>query len=908
MLDATAHFTQNAGIAFWQPLSTGSSVMAKRPRITRPVTPITDESENSAAAQISINVTGDVFFERFLWPAIDPSSPLPYTYPDELRTATPTFTFRELSGAQLHAQIIESFLNQCFIKKDHVKQFDKPFKVRPVPDHAPFAYGLKEDEFGPYPVYLHRLGPFPVSERSGDRDEEFVWRIKESFGSVRIATETGAAQLHEKLIGQTEKWLKSIPRQLHHPTIIVVNDRNVCQYGEDKSHTRKTFQGALSSLPKNWMSAENPRRDNLLILWHARQPLFEQNPVGDFLLKSGLSNVTIPIINHNCLRDHGVPLRFDMSYESTIKTLIDALSHDTIDALLHFPHVLVRFDYGILHLTTRADGEIHGLDIHGLNAGPYRVNPQQHGIMTGMTPLLLATIIREVVEFLTNRENPTPTIRGFLKQCARYVHPTLSNSTPLDRALDASLLLAGRHYYSGYGSFKPLQPLPITKESTTLPIYDALFKEFDHAVQYDNLPAMAAVRRHHHSAADDAINGQYTLKYKHVFPAADRLCRLSVPQIILGRGPNSQAARAVFSRSELLNDNGLLRLSPAFKATETDITGSIIDTVLRRIVECGIDRVVTRRADDSDGKAIEDFEKSTEPSILCPFVAFGRHMSTDWRDIDSFLALRHLVEKYIAQGDFDQPLAVAVFGPPGSGKSSLVREILSSISRCKFFDDLVCNLSQLKSPEGLARHFHRVQDRSVKGEIPIVFFDDFDSACANEEVGWLRYFLMPLQDGLYVEGNDTFDVGRAIFIFAGGVSHSFGAFCERFGEMRPQKVPDFISRLRCFVNVQDISFEPGNPELAVQVRRAVILRRILQRRMPQIVDPNSKIAHIWPSITNAFLNVAGFTHGVRSMEAIVQMSRVSVSAQNFQPSALPHPSQLGMHVDASEFMRIVHDA
>jgi hypothetical protein len=881
--------------------------MAKKPRSPRKPAK-SHRPPQTPSRDLKIDVTGDVFFERFLWPAVDPTTPLPYTAPDELRTATPSYSFRELSGAPLHAHIIESYLkHDKTARRRNGELRDGTVTTTPVPDHGSSSRNLKEDQYGPYSVYLHRLGPFPVTETSSERDEDFVWRIKESFGDVRIPAKAKIAKLPSRLLQLTRRWLTELPQRLDDPTIIVVNDRNVRQPGAERSNTRELFEDALQSLPNNWMDSDTARKDNLLILWHAREPLFKGNPVGEFLLQSNLALVTIPIINHNCLRDHGVPLRFDTSYESTIRTLLDSLSHDTIDALLRFPHIIIRFDYGFLHLTTRRPGELRGLDIHGLNAGPYRVNPQRHGIMPGMTPLLLASIIAELVDFIHDTNNPSPTVATFLRRCARYTHPTLCNSTPLDRALDVALLLAGRHYYSGYGAYKPLQPLSLMKETGTRQVYDLLFAAFNGAVDYENIPPITHRKRRQSPEDDEKLFWRYNVKYQHIFPAVDRLSRLSVPEVVLGRSPNAQAARAVFSRTHLLDDETLLHLSPAFSKDDFSHKGSITDTVLRKIVECGLDRVVSRRVGTSELIAPRDVGKSAEPSVLCPFVAFGRHLSTDWHDIDSFLALRHLVEKYVTQGDFDQPLAVAIFGPPGSGKSSLVREILGSIPRCTVYDDLVCNLSQMKSPDRLARHFHRVQDRSVKADIPIVFFDEFDSANGSEDVGWLRYFLMPLQDGLYVEGDETFDVGRAVFIFAGGVSHSYEKFCSRFGEMKTQKVPDFISRLRCFVNVQDIAFEPGNPDRATQVRRAVILRRILQRRMPQIVDQNSKIAHVWTSITDAFLNVPAFVHGVRSMEAIVQMSRVSLSAQNFQPSALPHPSQLAMHVDATEFMRIVHD-
>ena len=56
--------------------------------------------------RLNIIVTGDAFHERYIWREVDTAapSPLPYTWPDELRSSRATETMRELSGAPLHAR------------------------------------------------------------------------------------------------------------------------------------------------------------------------------------------------------------------------------------------------------------------------------------------------------------------------------------------------------------------------------------------------------------------------------------------------------------------------------------------------------------------------------------------------------------------------------------------------------------------------------------------------------------------------------------------------------------------------------------------------------------------------------------------------------------------------------------
>jgi len=66
-----------------------------------------------------------------------------------------------------------------------------------------------------------------------------------------------------------------------------------------------------------------------------------------------------------------------------------------------------------------------------------------------------------------------------------------------------------------------------------------------------------------------------------------------------------------------------------------------------------------------------------------------------------------------------------------------------------------------------------VRDKVLEGAVPVYFGDEFDS----QEYNWLRYFLAPLQDGRFQEGQLSHSISRCIFVFAGGTSCDF----EHFG-------------------------------------------------------------------------------------------------------------------------------
>ncbi|HUP82281.1 MAG TPA: hypothetical protein VM260_27255 [Pirellula sp.] len=67
------------------------------------------------------------------------------------------------------------------------------------------------------------------------------------------------------------------------------------------------------------------------------------------------------------------------------------------------------------------------------------------------------------------------------------------------------------------------------------------------------------------------------------------------------------------------------------------------------------------------------------------------------------------------------------------------------------------------------------------------------------------------------------------------------------------------------------------------------------------------MANINDSIIDAFLGVPEFQNGVRSMKAIVEMSRVPPTQHSYQVACLPSREQMLIHVDASEFFRHIVD-
>ena len=150
-----------------------------------------------------------------------------------------------------------------------------------------------------------------------------------------------------------------------------------------------------------------------------------------------------------------------------------------------------------------------------------------------------------------------------------------------------------------------------------------------------------------------------------------------------------------------------------------------------------------------------------------PLGRFGALLTVDRHEIEALRSVRSLIREYRRQGRQKRPLSVAVFGPPGSGKSFGVVQIANAVLPGEV-EVLEFNVSQWRSGQDLVDALHRVRDAGLGGRLPLVFWDEFDAAREGEPLGWLRAFLGPMQDGRFQEGQVTHPIGPSIFVFAGG--------------------------------------------------------------------------------------------------------------------------------------------
>lgn len=325
---------------------------------------------------------------------------------------------------------------------------------------------------------------------------------------------------------------------------------------------------------------------------------------------------------------------------------------------------------------------------------------------------------------------------------------------------------------------------------------------------------------------------------------------------------------------------------------------------------------ITRRVLRGDSPSVADgvlnecrnFVRYGAKELTIPYLKLGKLITFDREEVERIRSIQWIVEQY--QGDFKRktPLSICVFGRPGSGKSFAVKQIVKSL-KVKDEDIFEFNLSQMTSIRDLYAAFHQIRDAGLRSGLPVAFFDEFDASIGDTELGWLKYFLAPMQEGEFRENGITHYIGKALFVFAGGTCQSMDELRKKQAqsEMVQQKLPDFLSRIKGYMDVAGPNALPcpvaDRPEdcwrkaslkqpaeyeerkhiqscpyaktccldQSQYLRRAALLRSQLERKLKVKADTDIEIDS---RVLDAFLRVEQYKHGARSLTAIVETSHV----------------------------------
>jgi SLOG cluster2/ATPase family associated with various cellular activities (AAA) len=267
-------------------------------------------------------------------------------------------------------------------------------------------------------------------------------------------------------------------------------------------------------------------------------------------------------------------------------------------------------------------------------------------------------------------------------------------------------------------------------------------------------------------------------------------------------------------------------------------------------------------------------------------------------------SLRRLMTQFVQQQFPARPLCLAVFGPPGSGKSHAVKAVRKAVEAevVKAEKELdpgaettrlpmtTINLTQVSDPTSIGAILARVAGEQDEKTVPVIFFDEFDTSRDGASLGWLSWFLAPMHDGEFLHGGAAIRLKRVVYVFAGGTASSMERFANGplSNEHRAAKLPDFVSRLRAYLDVYGPNSSPR------EFRRAILLRKALADK----AKSNGTTAIQTPDdLLESLLRVGRFRHGARSVSAVVELCDFDQQSGKLEWSHLPEDHLLELHID-----------
>lgn len=645
------------------------------------------------------------------------------------------------------------------------------------------------------------------------------------------------------------------------------------------------------------------------------------------LLYNNRSRVCITL-SANDLRRHHARISRRLSWEQTIEDLfLDSRSNTRFNALLDFSDVVIRFGHtGVIHLSHDKGQPCPRFAFVPMAwQGTFR-DPVDEGRVVGKSVVFLASFVKQSL-----RE--------------RGIQSAESRTKAIDQALRTGLHASMALFTNGFPLRRAGSPSRSSSE-----YFEAYLER-----------------------AKEIIQGGETLISDHEKRDELRVACIDVPARVIERARSGIVAHKsdweilresinVPSGAEVVRGSSRVNIAMAIvtfghhavlnRDLPPDSTHDESEQILLRLLKVPDCQLAEEEPPDHltlppgqlpvlPQPGLRLLSKPREPQpVWAPIATFNRLVTVERSEIEAFRSIHNLLKTHIERSlgsTKPTPLSIAVFGPPGSGKSFSVTEIAESISMPEgnSLRKVTINVAQLSSKSDLenALEFysstfprtateHHERARRENEPIPMLFFDEFDSDRDGKRLGWLKYFLAPMQDGRFHGDRRVIYFGPTIFVFAGGTAKRFVEFdpseladqqmrllgpdqvAVRIDEFRASKGPDFVSRLRGFIDVRSIDAPVGRSK--VMIRRALMLRAAItkmsgytvSRRCPSLGEVT--IARIHEDILYAMLTVDRYRHGARSMEAILGMcGPIDSTLMN---ASLPSRSQLDMHVDSEEFL------
>jgi len=340
---------------------------------------------------------------------------------------------------------------------------------------------------------------------------------------------------------------------------------------------------------------------------------------------------------------------------------------------------------------------------------------------------------------------------------------------------------------------------------------------------------------------------------------------------------------------------GLVRIRKIVERGYEDLLESKDDTVMTNLpiiddkdLEGGLNKIrVYEEPPMGNWKTFCSIVKGNENEFLGNIVLkFGDLSTASVKYARRLLSLTSTLEAYITKNiENARTFSFAIFGKPGSGKTYVAKNIKEAITGKTIQDIHVieCNMSECDEISFNNKR-REIQDTILKGKIPFVIWDEFDTFYGGNKAGWLSKFISPMEE-----------VGKRIYVFVGGIFEDQSKFIDwtKTDKGIELKGPDFHRRLAghllippsdIYRNEEKKGVDYSEDEILID--RAITIRKLLENKT-QVKKIENRVF--------AYLLFIPLRHGIGSLDKLIENSELS-NTDIFKLHHLPHRYVRHMHV------------
>lgn len=244
------------------------------------------------------------------------------------------------------------------------------------------------------------------------------------------------------------------------------------------------------------------------------------------------------------------------------------------------------------------------------------------------------------------------------------------------------------------------------------------------------------------------------------------------------------------------------------------------------------------------------------------------YATLDWPHCVDILRVEDTIRAYSIDTKRKKPLNIVMHASPGTGKSHFV-ECLADAMKEDGVGQVTVNMTSTGGLDDLAGPLDEVRNLKVKGKLPILFLDEFDSNPQNYAL------LLPLLwDGKVVIGGRTIELGKFVAILAGSMpeigdalskARNVKSIAGRNGPKKdhPTKLHDLVSRINGpEMTIPDLDFEDVAAGRCRKVDKVCLTISLLRERF------GSDLCKV-PWALLKFVSDTKFRYGVRSISNLV---------------------------------------